>query len=406
MTPPPLDDRLPVAAGSCAAALLLLPAAASRRPARPSPPRQSQASPPCRGRSSTPASPPATWVLKTDARHRPSPGTTVTISGTGLPAGKDVSLTWGTANVDWMLDPRAGQRRLPRPARPPSSRCGSRTAQTDAQRRVQRQAQGAARLRRHPRHLRRRRRHPGREGRASWSPARRRSRPKRGPDRDDDHGHLHRPRLDRSTRAARRSSTTTSTSGAVMANWTRGTAVVHIRATGPVGKHTIEVADAISFKYLNIQQSPIPWGTGFKFELHGHEGQRAGRLPRIDWPVERRADGRREDDARRRSLDTRGSRDGERSASTTRPGPHEGRRHRERAHARRAGRPRLGDGRRQPRQLHRHLLVVRLGSARHRDRRRRRDAEEHRSRSRTGSAAGTSSRSSRAGRSRRRCRSS
>ena len=30
----------------------------------------------------------------------------VTISGTGLPAGKDVPLTWGTANVDWMLDPR------------------------------------------------------------------------------------------------------------------------------------------------------------------------------------------------------------------------------------------------------------------------------------------------------------
>jgi hypothetical protein len=53
--------------------------------------------------------------------------------------------------------------------------------------------------------------------------------------------------------------------GAMMANWTRGTAVVHIRATGPVGTHTIEVADAISFKYLNIQQSPIPWGTGEKF---------------------------------------------------------------------------------------------------------------------------------------------
>ncbi|MFI5054697.1 MAG: hypothetical protein ACHQDE_10070, partial [Acidimicrobiia bacterium] len=56
--------------------------------------------------------------------------------------------------------------------------------------------------------------------------------------------------------------------GAMMANWTRGTAVAHIRATGPVGSHTIEVADAISFKYLNIQQSPIPWGTGEKFKFN------------------------------------------------------------------------------------------------------------------------------------------
>ena len=42
---------------------------------------------------------------------------------------------------------------------------------------------------------------------------------------------------------------------------------MQIRASGPVGKHTIEIADAISFKYLNIEQSPIPWGTGFKFDF-------------------------------------------------------------------------------------------------------------------------------------------
>ena len=34
-------------------------------------------------------------------------GTATTISGSGLPADKDVTLTWGTANVDWVLDPRA-----------------------------------------------------------------------------------------------------------------------------------------------------------------------------------------------------------------------------------------------------------------------------------------------------------
>jgi hypothetical protein len=72
--------------------------------------------------------------------------------------------------------------------------------------------------------------------------------------------------------------------GAIMANWTRGTAVMHIRASGPVGRHTIEVADAISFKYLNIQQSPIPWGTGkvMTFTVTKDAGRPKAR---IDWPT-------------------------------------------------------------------------------------------------------------------------
>jgi hypothetical protein len=72
--------------------------------------------------------------------------------------------------------------------------------------------------------------------------------------------------------------------GAVMANWTRGVAKIHIRATGPVGRHTLEIADAISFKYLNIQQSPIPWGTGYKltFKVTKDNGRPAAR---IDWPA-------------------------------------------------------------------------------------------------------------------------
>lgn len=72
--------------------------------------------------------------------------------------------------------------------------------------------------------------------------------------------------------------------GAMMANWTRGTAVAHIRAAGPIGRHTIEAADAISFKYLNIQQSPIPWGTGgtFTFTVTKDNGRPN---PRIDWPT-------------------------------------------------------------------------------------------------------------------------
>ena len=72
--------------------------------------------------------------------------------------------------------------------------------------------------------------------------------------------------------------------GAIMANWTRGIAVMHIRASGPVGRHTIEVADAISFKYLNIQQSPIPWGTGKRDDFTVTKD--AGRpKARIDWPA-------------------------------------------------------------------------------------------------------------------------
>ena len=72
--------------------------------------------------------------------------------------------------------------------------------------------------------------------------------------------------------------------GAMMANWTRGTAVVQIRAAGPVGRHLIEVADAISFKYLNIQQSPIPWGTGSKlpFTVTKDLGRPKARM---DWPA-------------------------------------------------------------------------------------------------------------------------
>jgi hypothetical protein len=72
--------------------------------------------------------------------------------------------------------------------------------------------------------------------------------------------------------------------GAVMANWTRGVATVKFRAAGPVGKHVIRIADAISFEYLNIPQAPIPWATGktFTFTVTRDAG-----LPKqqIDWPV-------------------------------------------------------------------------------------------------------------------------
>ena len=67
--------------------------------------------------------------------------------------------------------------------------------------------------------------------------------------------------------------------GAIMANWTRGVATVQIRAAGPVGRHTIEVTDAISFDYLNLPQSPIPWATGKSFTFTRHEGPRPPEEP-------------------------------------------------------------------------------------------------------------------------------
>jgi len=50
--------------------------------------------------------------------------------------------------------------------------------------------------------------------------------------------------------------------GELMANWTRGTARVTIRAAGPVGKHIIQIGNAITYLYLNVPQSPIPYTNG------------------------------------------------------------------------------------------------------------------------------------------------
>src|SRR5215218_10616095 len=54
-----------------------------------------------------PGKPAATMQVLKTAYEIAVSGTAVTIAGSGLPAGKDVVLTWGTATVDWVLDPRA-----------------------------------------------------------------------------------------------------------------------------------------------------------------------------------------------------------------------------------------------------------------------------------------------------------
>lgn len=53
--------------------------------------------------------------------------------------------------------------------------------------------------------------------------------------------------------------------GEMQARWTRGSAKAILIASGPVGKHYIQATEAISFSYLNIIQSPLPYansGTG------------------------------------------------------------------------------------------------------------------------------------------------
>ncbi len=72
--------------------------------------------------------------------------------------------------------------------------------------------------------------------------------------------------------------------GQAASTWTRGTAKMVIRATGPVGEHSIQIGNAINYLYLNIPQSPLPWTNGFNFNFKVTKGN--GKLPpvQIDWP--------------------------------------------------------------------------------------------------------------------------
>ena len=47
--------------------------------------------------------------------------------------------------------------------------------------------------------------------------------------------------------------------GEMMARWSRGTATATILAAGKVGNHLVQANEAISFSYLNILQSPVPY---------------------------------------------------------------------------------------------------------------------------------------------------
>ena len=72
--------------------------------------------------------------------------------------------------------------------------------------------------------------------------------------------------------------------GAMTANWTRGIAVAHIRASGPAGRHIISLDNAVNFGYLNVQQSPLPWTTEFQVPFTVTKDDGAPK-PSMDWPV-------------------------------------------------------------------------------------------------------------------------
>jgi hypothetical protein len=209
-------------------------------------------------------------------------GTKVTISGNGLPANKDVTLTWSTANVTWIVDARPDSvDYLGRQASKLAVVLG--VAKTDANGAFTmtftaprdfggihdiyavvdgvQYAKGGFLV-----------------ARSAWMS------PMRGP--------IGTPitiRYDGIGSSLYEGGASllwdNKYAGALMANWTRGTAIVKIRASGPVGRHTVEVADAISYKYLNIQQSPIPWGLGkvMTFTVTKDNGRPK---PTLDWPAQ------------------------------------------------------------------------------------------------------------------------
>ena len=194
--------------GRLAALALLLPAvaAATRQRCRH---RQFPGAAALPGPIVDPGTPAVSLGLLKAAPDVALPGSKFTVSGTGLPAGKNVVLTWWTANVDWMLDARPDSvdylgRKVTK------FTVAARQGADERERRVLDDAEGALRLRRTARPVCSRGRHPGRE--------------RRPPDRtrsvDQRRRAARSARRSRSstavsarasTRAARRSCTTTST---------------------------------------------------------------------------------------------------------------------------------------------------------------------------------------------------
>jgi hypothetical protein len=208
-------------------------------------------------------------------------GTDFTITGKGLPASKDVVLTWGTATVDWLLDARpdsvdyVGRKTTKFPIR-----LG--VAHTDANGAFNltvtappdwgglhdiyavvdgiQVAKGGFLIARH----------------ATMTPTRG---PVGTPITITYYG------LGSSLYEGSASLMYDNNfAGQITANWSRGVAVAHIRAAGAPGRHVIFLDNALNFGYLNVPQSPLPWTVGHKFIFTVTKD--AGRpAARVDWPM-------------------------------------------------------------------------------------------------------------------------
>jgi hypothetical protein len=259
---------------------LLLPAHASAEPKALTPPALPGVAP-LPGPVAAPSKPAANMGILKAKPDIGVPGTAFNLSGGGLPAGKDVSIVWGTANVTWVVDPRPDSvdylgRKADKLAvviaTTKTDSAGSFSLRLKAPRDfggihdvyavvdgVQ-VAKGGFLI-------------------ARWAKMTPRSGPI-GTMITLTYGGLGSSLYEGGAAAYYDNKYI----GAVMANWTRGVATVKFRAAGPVGRHVVQIADAISVDYLNIPQSPIPWALGsrFTFTVTSDAG-----LPRqrIDWPA-------------------------------------------------------------------------------------------------------------------------
>lgn len=71
--------------------------------------------------------------------------------------------------------------------------------------------------------------------------------------------------------------------GEMQARWTRGTAKAVLIASGAPGKHYIQANEAISFSYLNVIQSPVPWANS-GFETFTVTKDNGPFKPYVDYP--------------------------------------------------------------------------------------------------------------------------
>ena len=208
-------------------------------------------------------------------------GTPISISGAGLPANKEVTLTWATANVDWLLDSRADSiDYLGRQA----------TKFTVLLQKAQTDATGAFSVK-----LNAPRDFGGihdiyavvdglQVAKGGFLVARHASMtPKKGPIGTPitvTYSGLGSSLYEGSVALVYDNKFT----GQMTANWSRGVAVAHIRAAGEVGKHVIYLDDAVTFGYMNIPQAPVPWAISKKmiFTVTKDAGRPA---TQIDWPM-------------------------------------------------------------------------------------------------------------------------